>query len=377
MTVPSIAGGFAERVLQLRNIKSFNLDDGSIYRCSEEWLEATMNIVEPGVFKLVFDGHEFIIEKPTPQKVASILSKYSGVKSLKPLYSRVEYSPDLVSLRESILNTYRGSPSPFKISKKTYSRVFLEASRVRKIAAYEYVKYTSSKTIPEDILWTIYGDAFHRAVKILLASKSLINALATFKEALTTSTIKSVVRENDIVEAVKECEKALIKFMETELFRRYGYRYVRASPRVILIDDVAVVYATPDFRSVDCETIIDLKTFIPDRSREDSERVEKQMKIFQLAYPYAKAVIIAFPYREEYGEPYVKEYDPLSPYEALTYLRDLKNFCLEAGEELEVDFTRTETVRYLVRDDGFTLEVYDLDSRKMPAIERRPRRETL
>ncbi len=359
----SFTGRSINRVLKAERVGRFYLNNGEVWRLSKERVKANLQILDPDKFNLTFDGKTIIVENPSLEKIVSILNEYSEVRESNISACRIEYHLHAPRTTHKIVLAARltGTSRSFIIIKRVYSRAFLNPSRVKKIAAFEYVKHVSSKTIPEDISWTIYGKAFHQAVIELLKTNSLTDALTVFKTMITTNSIGKMMSRDELENAERECEKALRKFMETELFKEYGVKYVRAKPRTILIDDVVAVYATPDFRSRDSSIIIDLKTFIPDKSIEDLERVEKQMKIFQLAYPQAKGVILAFPYKEEYDQPYLKEYEPLKIEEALNYLRELKRYCLEAGEELEIDFSRTETVRYLTKEDGFTIEVYDLD----------------
>jgi len=358
----SFTGRSINGALKTGRVGRFYLNSGEIWRFSEERVKATLHMFDLNKFNLIFDDKIIIVESISPQKIVSILNEHNEVRESNISTCRIEYHPQsLRTIREKVLEAYRIGISTFIIFKRVHSKAYLNPSRVKKIAAYEYVKHVSSKTIPEDISWTIYGKAFHQAVIELLKTKSLTDALTVFKTTITTNSIGKMMSGDELESAERECEKALKKFMETDLFREYGVKYIRAKPRTILIDDVAAVYATPDFRSKDSSIVIDLKTFIPDKSIEDLERVEKQMKIFQLAYPGAKGVILAFPYKEQYDKPYLKEYEPLKIEEALNYLLELKKYCLEAGEELEIDFSRTETVRYLTKEDGFTVEVYDLD----------------
>lgn len=163
---------------------------------------------------------------------------------------------------------------------------------------------------------------------------------------------------NEVVESAYSWLEALV---DTEFYQEYGKSYVVPEPRLILIDDKFAVYAQPDLKSVDNKVIYDVKTFDPnniDKARR--ERAELEMRVFQLAYPGSKAVILGFPLRSKTRRPVEVEYGPLKPREALVLLGRLRDYCSEKGERERIDFSTREVVAYTLKGDGYDFEVYEI-----------------
>jgi len=215
----------------------------------------------------------------------------------------------------------------------------------------------------------IYGVAFHSAVKKLAESRSLAEAMNAFMDSFRTHRFFKMLYSEDVAllderpsapihEVVSGANKSLQRFMESELFSMYWVRYIMPDPRIIIIDDSVAVFAQPDFKSIDNTTIYDVKTFnVESMPREVEERVEKQMKVFQLAYPGSRAVVLGIPYGG--GGITVREYEPPTFQEVEEYLTDLKNVCMEKGVVKRLNVKKYEAVRYLIGDGTVSLEVFE------------------
>jgi len=130
----------------------------------------------------------------------------------------------------------------------------------------------------------------------------------------------------------------------------------RDKTHIILIDDVVGIYAQPDFVDNYREIIYELKTFRPDKV---DEYLEKQVRVFQLAYPNYEAVVLGFPWREgEYIDIHRVEFKPIRRVDAFKLLRDLKDFTLRHGREADLEELLFEypAIRYTLHEDGYEVD---------------------
>jgi len=92
--------------------------------------------------------------------------------------------------------------------------------------------------------------------------------------------------------------------------------------------------------------------------REVFERVRAQMKIFQLAYPGARATVLCIPYNCDRIT--AVEFEPLTYDDVKDLLSELERFCMEHGKEMRVRAERGKViVRYLPSDDEIRFEVME------------------
>jgi hypothetical protein len=274
-----------------------------------------------------------VVKKHLPKKTLRYLIDYEVEKP-------VGYDP------------YRTGLPVVTVIKKYYDSSSLNPVRCGIIRAYEYVKHRCRGGETTYSL-AMYGRAFHRAVEMLASSRDVETALREFRESLQK--LCGPIPFNEMSANVAKPLKAL---MEMELYREYGTRYVKPRPRIIIIDDEAAVLAQPDFKSVDNAIIYDVKAFnVEKMSRDESERVEKQVRVYQLAYPGSRAIVLGLPYGCE--EVTIREFEPITFQEAKTYLQDLKNVCREVGSIGRLNVDKYESVRYIMGEGEISVEVFE------------------
>jgi hypothetical protein len=288
-------------------------------------------------------------------KVRSVLDLFTSDVVKKHLPKKtLRYLIDYEVEKPAGYDPYRTGLPAVTVIKKYYDSSSLNPVRCRIIRAYEYVKHRCRGGETTYSL-AMYGMAFHRAVEVLASSRDVETALREFRESLQKLCGPIPIPFNEMSANVAKPLKAL---MEMELYREYGTRYVKPKPRIIIIDDEAAVLAQPDFKSVDNTIIYDVKAFnVEKMSRDESERVEKQVRVYQLAYPGSRAIVLGLPYGCE--EVTIREFEPITFQEAKTYLQDLKNVCREVGSIGRLDVDRYESVRYIMGEEEIPIEVFE------------------
>jgi hypothetical protein len=124
-----------------------------------------------------------------------------------------------------------------------------------------------------------------------------------------------------------------------------------AAPRHIL-----GVYAQPDLKAVDDSAIYDIKTMDLQSAPREFEKVRLQMRVFQLAFPGAKAVILSMPYGCDRIT--TIELEPLTYEDVKALLPELEKFCMEHGREERLEAEkRRAIVRYMPSGDEIRFEV--------------------
>lgn len=317
-------------------------------------------------FKLIVDGVECPMDSLAESSLFEALRKCSSMKSISPRYDMYY---DLILRRDELDDIRQRLPSTSRLElagmKTVIKRRVLQPACLKRIATHQFVRYRFPSRIPKKLYMLGYGRAFDRAVKTLAATRSLEKAEMKFFESFMKDAIVKQCIEQGMVsmdEVRWNALRGFEAFMKTELYSQYRIGYSVPKPRIILIDDSYAVFAQPDFKSIDNGAIIDVKVFDPNKaSKEERERVELEMRVFQLAYPGAKAVIMGFPYGEEYDTPRSLELPPLSPSEATLLLGMLKSFCAESGSYETIDLPKYEVVCYTTNPDGYEFEVYEYE----------------
>ncbi len=103
------------------------------------------------------------------------------------------------------------------------------------------------------------------------------------------------------------------------------------------------------------KVIYELKTF---RLNPLPKYVRIQIRVFQLAYPEYRAVILGFPWKDDdYINMERTEFEPIDKYKALELLLDLKAFAYEHGEEEDISDIIVEypTIKYILHHDNYEI----------------------
>lgn len=207
---------------------------------------------------------------------------------------------------------------------------------IRVIATYQYIsKFFNEDSDPISL-------AFGRAFDLAAAQFSYYNDLAWNRRKLIFKALRHFmfifnrelrrmgIRINrDARESIaSKALKCLSAFKRSDAFGLW-----REKTNVILVDEVAGIFAQPDFVDDYNKIIYELKTF---NLKTVAEYVERQIRVFQLAYPDYKAVILGFPWREgRYIDIERVEFEPIDKDEAFILLKDLKDFALKHGDDVD------------------------------------------
>jgi|GEM_PF-675836 len=127
---------------------------------------------------------------------------------------------------------------------------------------------------------------------------------------------------------VMKAWRMLNAFITTPIFQE---RLLRDRTRAVIIDDVAM-FAQPDFVNRMQEVIYEVKTY----ELKDKELLHAtyQTRLFQLAYPKFKAVIIGFIYDGQRANLQYVTLEPLTPQETKTLLDDIIEYANHGEIEL-------------------------------------------
>jgi hypothetical protein len=123
--------------------------------------------------------------------------------------------------------------------------------------------------------------------------------------------------------------RMLNAFITTPIFQE---RLLRDRTRAVIINDVAM-FAQPDFVNRLSQTIYEVKTY----ELRDKELLHAtyQTRLFQLAYPKFKAVIIGFIYDGQRANTQYVTLEPLTPQETKTLLNDIIEYANHGETELQ------------------------------------------
>jgi hypothetical protein len=123
--------------------------------------------------------------------------------------------------------------------------------------------------------------------------------------------------------------RMLNAFITTPIFQE---RLLRDRTRAVIINDVAM-FAQPDFVNRLSQTIYEVKTY----ELKDKELLHAtyQTKLFQLAYPKFKAVIVGFIYDGQRANPQYVTLEPLTLQETQTLLNDIIEYANHGEIEVQ------------------------------------------
>jgi hypothetical protein len=332
-----------------------------------DYIDAYMKLSPKGGLRLtVMDGYAVLSSK-------DIGAEYiiDAIRSLLPssdTHFAYEYHVDEGEAWKAIATALQGRTSVVRVRREKKDRVGFPL-KVKWMKIMDYIHYKYPSTIPEELHLLLYGSALHEAVEALVRTKSLTDAFEAYKRAIVGNRMYGVLYREDTVESesgerpapplgelYKAGVKALQLFSETEIYKEYGLRYTIPELRAILIGDSIAVYAKPDYKSMDDRTIYDIKTVdLASSPSETFNKVREQMRVFQLAYPGSKAVVLCMPYNCDRIS--IFEFEPLTYSDIRSLLPELERVCMEVGKE-EVVGTGLTILRYLQEGAGIRFEVW-------------------
>jgi hypothetical protein len=210
---------------------------------------------------------------------------------------------------------------------------------IKVIATYEYTNQFVNHN--PSLIDLAFGRAFDlamsqyvyysdKAIRLKnLHLKALRNFTAIFNNELKKMNLKIDYKEKrNIVNAFL---RSLYAFQRTEIFKE---KILRPKTRIITIDNEAGIMAQPDFEDFINNTIFEIKTFslnpIP-------LYVQKQIRVFQLAFPNYKAIILGFDWKQKYVNIERIEFEEIKENERIELLKELKDFCLKNGKDKEYE----------------------------------------
>jgi hypothetical protein len=159
--------------------------------------------------------------------------------------------------------------------------------------------------------------------------KALRNFTAIFNNELKKMNLKIDYKEKrNIVNAFL---RSLYAFQKTEIFKE---KILRPRTRIITIDNEAGIMAQPDFEDFMNNIIYEIKTF---SLNPFPIYVKKQIRVFQLAFPNYKAIVLGFNWKEKYVNIEKIEFEEIEENEKKELLQQLKDFCLKNGKDKEYE----------------------------------------
>lgn len=342
-----------------------------------DWVEASLEFTPSGDLRLTVPGREVVFEgagAPRPGFAARmmadgarlIINTLHNILPERDVHFIYKYRINETVVQRAIENAYIGGSSTIRIRRIKRSPVRFPLT-VKKLKTSEYVHYKYGSAIPEELHLLLYGKAIHEALKAYANSGNIPYALEVFRDTVMKDEKFGVLYGEDAVgsierpappfgELYRAGRKALELFMETEIYREYGSKYIAPEARTIVIGDRVAVYAQPDFKSLDDKVIYDVKTVDLESSREAFDRVREQMRVFQLAYPGSKAVVICMPY--DCDRISTVELPPLTYDDVSSLLPELERVCMEIGKEARIGGGKHPVIRYAVGEGEVRFEVW-------------------
>jgi hypothetical protein len=288
-------------------------------------------------------------------------------------YFIYEYQFDEDDVRRAMSNAFSPGGSVIRVQRRKRDRLTFPLT-VKVVMASEYIRHKFPSAAPvetagpetiegvtEEVRQRLrlrsYGKALHKAIVRLGRSRDVDKALETFMQVLKKDELFPIMERDGAVEDMRSsAKKALEAFRGTEIYEWFGFRYVTIKPRLILIGDSLGVYAQPDLKAVDDSAIYDIKTMDLQSAPREFEKVRLQMRIFQLAFPGAKAIILCIPY--DHDKITTIELEPLTYEDAKSLLPELEKFCIEHGKEEKVEAEKRRViVRYTSSEDEIRFEI--------------------
>jgi hypothetical protein len=280
-----------------------------------------------------------------------------------------EYEVDEEDIRRALAGAY-GNVIILRIRRRVGDGL-AHPLRVKAVRASDYVGHKIVTPVPEELHIPLYGSALHAALEALVRERSIERALDAYMGAARRERLFKILYEEPLKsgggasgvrpappleEFLMAGRRALELFAETDIYREFNSRYEIPGARLILIGSSIGVFAQPDFKSKYDEVIYDVKAVDPRSSpREVLESIRLQMRVFQLAYPGARAVVIYIPYNGD--RIMTAELDPLTYDDVKELLPELEGFCMERGQEAIIRDNRTVILRYLKGEGEIRLEV--------------------
>jgi hypothetical protein len=263
------------------------------------------------------------------------------------------------------------NPSTREVRLSLMDREVVFRGGVKAVRTSDYVGHKIVTPVPEELHIPLYGSALHAALEVLVRERSIDRALDAYMGAARRERLFKILYEEPLKsgggasgvrpappleEFLMAGRRALELFAETDIYREFNSKYEIPGARLILIGSSIGVFAQPDFKSKYDEVIYDVKAVDPRSSpREVLESIRLQMRVFQLAYPGARAVVIYIPYNGD--RIMTAELDPLTYDDVKELLPELEGFCMERGQEAIIRDNRTVILRYLKGDGEIRLEV--------------------
>jgi hypothetical protein len=318
------------------------------------------------IFHVRVGGRECLVEDTGRGMENRIVGRLRGILPFNNMKLVFEYEVNIRDVRRAISEARQAGSSSLPITKRIVGIVHrgLIPAELKMLRTADYIHYKYPSTIPEGLHLLLYGKALHRALVKLVRSKSIQEALQTYIEVVRSDRLFEVLcKMHDGAQFMDRLYEAGLKalqlFMETEIYKEYGSRFIVPWSRIIVIEDEVGVYAQPDFKSMDNKVIYDVKTIDPQTSPQEAvERVREQMRVFQLAYPHSKATLMFIPYGcEEISR---IELEPLTYGEVEGQLLELWKACMEKGivETLgDGKYTIVRYTRYEGEEPGIYFEV--------------------
>ncbi|KJE48957.1 MULTISPECIES: hypothetical protein [Acidiplasma] len=219
---------------------------------------------------------------------------------------------------------------------------------MRVIATHEYVKNFIKHT--GDKLPMVIGKCLDDTVSkmVYFKNRHIINRDITIKALRSyTALLKDELHKNCISLENSDLRyyyamgwKFINAFKKSVI---YENSLLRDRTRIIIINDEAGIYAQPDFVDYENKTIYEMKSF---SLKPLPEYVRLQARVFQLAYPDFKTVLIAFPRDQDY----IKVQNiKLREYKDVTknrLLREIYNFTMQNGRDMDM-FTAIGNKKYI------------------------------
>ncbi|MCL7384514.1 MAG: hypothetical protein LZ174_09535 [Thaumarchaeota archaeon] len=335
-----------------------------------DWVEASLEFTPSGDLRLRVLGREAVFQAARVIRrsfvARLIIDRLRSILPERDMHFLYGYRIVGSDLLRAIENAYIRGSSTVRIRRVKRVPVQFPLT-VKKLKTSEYVHYKYGSAIPEELHLLLYGKAIHEALKALANSKSIPYALEVFKDTVMKDEKFGVLYGEDAVrsserpappfgELYRAARRALELFTETEIYREYGSKYIAPEARAIVIGDRVAVYAQPDFKSLDDKVIYDVKTVDLESSREAFDRVREQMRVFQLAYPGSKAVVICMPY--DCDRISTVELPPLTYDDVSSLLPELEKVCMEIGKEARIGGGKHAVIRYAVGEGEVRFEVW-------------------
>ena len=342
-----------------------------------DWVEASLEFTPSGDLRLTVLGREVVFEgagavhggsaaKVMAEGARLIINTLHNILPERDVHFIYKYRINEDAVWRAIENAYIGGSSTIRVRRVKRSPVQFPLT-VKKLKTSEYVRYKYGSAIPEDLHLLLYGKAVHEALKALANSWNVPYSLEVFRDTVMKDEKSKILYGEDAVrsserpappfgELYRAGRKALELFTGTSIFREYGSKYIAPEARAIVIGDRVAVYAQPDFKSLDDKVIYDVKTVDLESSREAFDRVREQMRVFQLAYPGSKAVVVCIPY--DCDRISTVELPPLTYDDVSSLLPELERMCMERGKEARIGGGKHTVIRYTVGEGEVRFEVW-------------------